>query len=169
DLTVDGTPGRSAKRFEWDGRPQILEFAVAVPANAAARSVMLKFHVRIEGLVIERVLLGLELANGPVGSGERSCGAGRLPATAFASYSSLDRPRVLDRVAAIRIAAGIDVFLDCMDLNPGEQWKPRLEREIDARDLFILFWSAAAARSRWVSWEWEHAFKTKKHAMQIQP
>ena len=171
-LQIDGAPTRAAKRVVWEGKPQIVEFDVAVPEDAAPRNLVLKFYVRLAGIVLERLSLELEIgdAASATGSGRQDVPVKRLPATAFASYSSLDRPRVLDRVAAIRIAAGIDVFLDCMDLNPSEEWEPRLKREIDARELFILFWSEAASRSRWVTWEWERALEAKgMEAMQIQP
>jgi len=171
-LTIDGHPGRAERRLIWDGKPQIAEFDVHVPADTAPRTLVLKFYVRLAGVVLERIPLELEIKTGQAAKDARWGVAPdtRLPATAFASYSSLDRPRVLDRVAAIRIAAGLDVFLDCMDLNPSEEWEPRLSQEIDQRDLFILFWSKAAAQSRWVTWEWERALAAKGlAAMQIQP
>ena len=89
--------------------------------------------------------------------------------TAFASYSSRDRQRVLDRVDAIQIC-GINVFLDCLSLHPGEKWKSKLEHEIADRDLFILFWSKNAKESKEVSWEWQTALKNKgKDSIQVQP
>jgi len=90
--------------------------------------------------------------------------------TAFASYASADRARVLDRVAAVRISAGLDVFLDCLSLHPSEEWKLRLGNEIRSRDLFLLFWTAAAAESEWVTWEWRTALADKgKDAVQVHP
>ncbi len=172
ELVVDGNPGRAAQRFTWEGRPHIVEFDVQVSSDATPRQLVLKFYVRLAGVVLERVLLELEIGTGreAKASPRRETPATRLPSTAFASYSSADRLRVLDRVAAIRIAAGIDVFLDCMDLNPSEEWEPRLRDAIDSRDLFILFWSQSAAESRWVTWEWERALEDKgADAMQIQP
>jgi hypothetical protein len=94
-----------------------------------------------------------------------------LPArTAFASYASEDRPRVADRVASLRIAAGLDIFLDCLALRPSEQWKTRLAYEIRERHLFMLFWSEHAAQSSWVEWEWRTALADKGiEAMQAHP
>lgn len=161
------------QRLIWDGQTQYLEFGVQIPADAAPRSAVLKFEVYIGEVMLVRMLLEIEIAatsNGTTADQASKVHASRIPCSAFASYSSQDRLRVLDRVAAIRIAAGIDVFLDCMDLNPSEEWEPRLCKEIERRDLFILFWSQAAAKSRWVTWEWEHALQLKgKNAMQVQP
>jgi hypothetical protein len=171
-LRIDGADGRAARQFVWDGKPQIVEFEVAVSPNEPPRKAVLKFYVRIAGIVLERILLELEIdhAHSAAGDAAPTIATKRLPSTAFASYSSRDRSRVIDRVAAIRIAAGIDVFLDCMDLNPSELWEPRLYGEIAVRELFILFWSQAAQQSRWVALEYEHALRVKGlAAMQIQP
>jgi hypothetical protein len=92
------------------------------------------------------------------------------PQTAFASYSSADKLRVLERVSEISLSAGIDIYQDCLDLRPGEQWKPALEREIQARQLFFLFWSAHAKASSWVEWEWRTALKEKGlDAIELRP
>ncbi|MCE8429068.1 MAG: toll/interleukin-1 receptor domain-containing protein [Candidatus Methanoperedens sp.] len=90
--------------------------------------------------------------------------------TAFASYASQDRLRVLDRVAAVRISAGFDIFMDCLSIHPGEEWKKRLESEIENRDLFLLFWSVNAKNSEWVAWEWKTALVRKgESAIQLHP
>jgi hypothetical protein len=92
------------------------------------------------------------------------------PTTAFASYAATDRPRVLDRIAAIKIAVGLNVFMDCLSLHPGTGWQRRLESEIVARDVFMLFWSESAASSRWVEWEWRLALDRKGlDALQAHP
>jgi hypothetical protein len=80
--------------------------------------------------------------------------------SAFASYASRDRVRVLDRVSEVQ-RNGVDVFLDCLSLHPGEKWKPKLECEIRDRDQFMLFWSVYAKESQWVTWEWRTALQYK--------
>jgi hypothetical protein len=92
----------------------------------------------------------------------------RAPRTAFASFSSMDRDRVLDRVASLKLAAGLDVFMDCLSLKPGEEYKKALRDEIKRRDVFLLFWSQHARRSEWVEWEWRTALRHKKREA-IQP
>ena len=69
---------------------------------------------------------------------------------------------VLHRVSELRRSAGVDVFIDCIDLRASEEWKPALEKEIGARDLFFLFWSSHARQSQWVDWEWRLALKMNK-------
>jgi hypothetical protein len=75
---------------------------------------------------------------------------------AFTSYASEDRAEVLRRVQAFRIS-GMSVFQDILDLGPGERWERALYREIDNCDVFLLFWSKAAAVSEWVSREIDYA------------
>lgn len=158
------------QEFVWRGQRVTLQFAVEVPKRARAGATLLKFDVSIDGLQVAGVRLeftvGAPAASAPVQSSQ-----GSAPVrSAFASYSSSDRERVLDRVAAIRIAVGTRVFLDCHDLRPGEKWEPALAREIDACETFMLFWSNAASRSRWVTWEWQRALDRKGlDALQIHP
>jgi TIR domain len=120
---------------------------------------VLKFDASIDNIVVARLRLDVEItaaAREPDRNGVLSEAAN----TAFASYASEDRLRVLDRLSEIR-RSGVDVFLDCLCLHPGEQWKRVLESEIVQRDLFLLFWSRHAKRSQWVTWEWQTALRLK--------
>jgi hypothetical protein len=162
------------QEFVWDESKNLVEFDVLVPNDAQEGTTVLKFDVSIEEFVVAMLRLDLQITahevNTNANSGPMTSTAISAARTAFASYSSQDRERVLDRVAAVRISAGLDIFLDCMSLNPGESWKPKLECEIKARDLFLLFWSASASESKWVRWEWQTALRDKgKSAMQIHP
>ena len=140
---------------------------------------MLEFNARIGGIVVATLMLDLKIMASGAKSLLQACQRGNSPVncvrasaarTAFASYSSQDRPRVLDRVATARICAGLKVFLDCLSLHPGESWKPTLKREIKKSDVFMLFWSAEAAQSEWVTWEWRPAPAHKsKRAMAGHP
>lgn len=58
-------------------------------------------------------------------------------------------------------AAGIKFFQDVLDLEPGERWEPELYRQIDASDVFFLFWSRAAKESPWVEREWRYGLERK--------
>lgn len=157
------------QEFTWQGGRSLLDFDVTVPDDSEEGMIPLKFDVAIEGFIVARLRLELEITAKPKKKGLAI--ANVEPAhTAFASYSSKDRLRVLDRVDAIKISAGIEVFQDCLDLNPGEEWKPGLNDEIRQRDLFLLFWSKNASKSKWVGWELETALKEKgEQALQLHP
>jgi hypothetical protein len=166
---VEITP--SEQTFTWDGRRALLDFDATVANDATEGVVVLKLDVAVDGIVIARLRLDLAIVRAADTARPPLATVASEPArSAFASYSSKDRERVLDRLAAVRIATGLDVFLDCLSLNPGEQWKPRLEREIKGRDLFLLFWSSESATSPWVEWEWRTALTEKgRDAMQVHP
>jgi hypothetical protein len=163
------TSDPAEQTFTWQGNNSILDFDVTVSRKAEEGTIPLKFDVAIGGIIVARLRLELDITAKPKKKGQTIATAD--PArTAFASYSSKDRLRVLDRVEAIKISAGIDVFQDCLDLNPGEEWKPRLDNEIRLRDLFLLFWSKNASNSKWVGWELETAIKEKgEQALQLHP
>lgn len=164
-LTVDPPE----QEFTWEGGRSLLEFDVTVSGDAEEGTIPLKFDVAIAGIIVARLRLDMEITASVKKKGV-STATGDPAKTAFASYSSKDRLRVLDRVDAIKIAAGIDIFQDCLDLNPGEEWKPRLDSEIRDRDIFLLFWSQSASESKWVLWELDTAMKEKgEQALQIHP
>ena len=86
----------------------------------------------------------------------------------FASYSSKDRNEVLKRVHGIRSIPGLEVFLDCLSLRQGDDWEKLIGKNILDSDLFLLFWSNSASKSKAVEKEWKFALKT--HGLEfIQP
>lgn len=132
--------------FKWEGRWNLVDFDVSVARDAPLGTSILKYDVSIHEVIVARVRLDITISR--LSSVRTVKAASLRPAeTAFASYASEDRSRVLDRVAAVRISAGLDVWMDCLSLNPGEEWKPRLHQEICQRDLFLLFWSHHAKES----------------------
>jgi hypothetical protein len=148
------------KTFRWDGKWAILRFDVQLLPTAKPGTLILRFDVHIGGFVVASLRPEIPVTSvSPSGStGEIKMAA---PRSAFASYSSADQERVLERIRSMQILADIDVFVDCMSLHPGEQWKNRILTEIDAREMFWLFWSREARNSPWVEWEWRTAFKRK--------
>ncbi|WP_164962279.1 toll/interleukin-1 receptor domain-containing protein [Rubrivivax sp. JA1026] len=167
-MPADGESARQS--FVWQGTPVKLAWALQAADGAHGES-LLRLDVAIDGIVVARVRLPIEVAAAaPAAPPPVQAEEAAIARRAFASYASADRLRVLDRVASIRLAAGIRVFLDCHDLHPGKAWQPQLEREIDASELFLLFWSAAAAKSGWVRWEYERAIeRLGEQCLQIHP
>jgi len=157
-LLIEGAQ-RQVQLLRWTGRPAMLTFDVEASSRLDGNSTVLRFDVMIEGLQVAWVRLPIGIATtapSPAGSQSVTVGHG-FARRAFASYASVDRQRVLDRVAAIRIATRIEIFVDRAALQPGEMWRNRLATEIDTCDTFMLFWSDASKKSRWVRWEWERA------------
>ena len=115
------------QEFVWQGKRILLDFGVYVAEGAPNISTSLKFSVAIDGIVVASFRLGLTITVDTT-TPERATATAEPAHSAFASYASKDRQRVLDRVAAVRIAAGLDIFLDCLSLNPGDRWKDRRGR-----------------------------------------
>lgn len=163
-LTIDPPE----QEFVWRGGRNLVPFDVEVPKEALEETVVLKFDVLIEETVVARLRLDLEI--GATAKTEMRRTPAVTPArTAFASYSSRDRSRVLDRVDALNRHAGLEFFLDCIDLHQGEEWKPGLAEAIHRQELFMLFWSRHSAASPWVGWELETAKQAKsRDFIQIQ-
>lgn len=68
---------------------------------------------------------------------------------AYLSFAAADRVDVLRRAQVLKMA-GIDFTGDFLSLEPGERWESKLVEQIKTADLFLLFWSRAAAASEWV-------------------
>jgi len=152
------------QKFEWNGTYHILRFDAKVRHDVSTNRVIIKFDVAVEGLpiVFLRPEINLIKTKSDVeGVSHLSITEDIAPETAFASYAKGDRRSVLGRVRSLQIYTGIDVFLDCLSIRPGEKWKPKLEDEIRIREIFWLFWSRRAEKSEWVEWEWRTALKYK--------
>jgi len=147
--------------FCWNGGFNVLEFDCEVGLAATERVTVLKFDVIVSGVAVAGLRVDLEICDGIDGTPEVRRSRAQTARSAFASYASQDRLRVLDRIAELEKMIHLDVFLDCLSLHPGDEWKPELARCIQARDLFMLFWSKHAADSEWVRWEWQTALREK--------
>jgi hypothetical protein len=145
--------------FVWNGKSCLLDFDVVVLETAPEQTTTLKFDVLLDEITVARLRIELSIV-AKAEPGERKEVIVAPIKTAFASYASEDRARVLDRVAEIA-RNGVNVFLDCMSIKAGEQWKGVLETEIRTRESFLLFWSSHARQSPWVRWEWQTALKQR--------
>jgi hypothetical protein len=152
--------------FKWNGDLQILRFDIEVRDKVSAKNIILRFDVAVEGVPITslRPEISVESQN-DLASLARAMPSifieRKAPRTAFASYARKDRREVLGRVRSLQIFTGIDVFLDCLSLRPGDAWKSELKTEINRRDIFWLFWSRNAMNSERVEWEWREALVSK--------
>jgi len=163
-----------SQTVNWDGRKQIVGFAVTVLPNASGPAV-LTVTVQVEGVVVACLPLQVEVrsvesAGRPVAAPALAREATRAaPGSVFASYASRDADEVAGRLSTLaRWAPHLDIFQDCLDLRPNEAFKSQLAKQIADRDAFLLFWSRHAAASSWVRWELETAL-AKKPAEAIMP
>lgn len=146
----------------WRGATTSAQFEVAVPDDLAPGTVIGRIRLSIAGVPCGtlrfQVIVAARATSEPARAAEVAV---RRYRRAFVSYSSRDRAEVLRRVQAFRIA-GLSVFQDVLDLEPGDRWERGLYREIDACDVVLLFWSRAAAESPWVAREIDYALARKQ-------
>lgn len=148
------------RRVEWNGQHRLVGFTACAADNAPASAVF-ELLVLIDAVPVAAVPVQIAVA-ADAGAAAPAQQAVRTPATAFASYASLDAEEVAGRLSTlVRWAPGLDIFQDCLDLHPNEDFKRQLEQQIGARELFLLFWSRHAAASPWVHWEFETALARK--------
>jgi type VI secretion system FHA domain protein len=147
--------------FEWNGAENLVSFLVSVPKTVSPGPTQLCFEAFIESVPIAFIPLNLTIdyesaTDDPVTI------TGRPMSSAFASYASKDAPLVALLLSALkRWDPEADVFMDCLDLTPNENWRHELERVIPSKDAFLLFWSTSASKSPWVAWELQLARATK--------
>jgi DNA-directed RNA polymerase specialized sigma24 family protein len=154
------------QRVIWRGRPAYRTFEVKVPAGERRDTVSGRVAVARDGAPLGHITFQVRISQdaahadpGAAPSGPAARGLTRYR-RGFASYASKDRDEVLRAIKLAPLTCE-DVFLDVVKLRPGEQWRPELERRIDECDLFLLFWSKAAQKSRWVRWEIRRAWGRK--------
>jgi hypothetical protein len=142
----------------WRGVPTAVQFEVSVPADVESRTAIGRVRFAIAAVPVGtlRFQVALAAAGAATEPGKIHEVQAARYRRAFASYSSKDRAEVLRRVQAFKIS-GLSVFQDILDLDPGERWEKALYHEIDSCNVFLLFWSKAAAASEWVSKEIDYA------------
>ena len=155
-----GSCDGAAQRRAWNGEP--IDFNFAVEADANVKQVVMLARVFIDDAQIG-VLAFTRKVSGP---GKKPHGPGdrarlKRHKRVFISYSHKDREVVSAIVTAYQ-AAGVEHFWDRTSLKSGEEWHPRLRREIDRADLFHLCWSKSAAQSDNVQKEVEHALTRRR-------
>jgi hypothetical protein len=155
--------------FEWNGRYNLLFFTVSLAAAASAAHLQLMLEAFIEGVPVGCVPLTIEVGEGAPAT-QPITSVMRPFSTAFASYASQDAPLVSLCLSALhRWDPGMQVFMDCLDLTPNENWKRELEAIIPTKDAFLLFWSVNARKSEWVAWELKVATSSPRGVESVLP
>jgi len=144
----------ATKAMRWTGAIARTAFLLRVKDGASEGSKAGRFSVACSGVEIALVPFVLRIAASPTETGPVAA-AGQLHRRAFASYAREDAREALSCIQGMTKAVpGLDVFVDVVSLRSGQDWATRLEQEILASDVLYLFWSRAAAASRWVEKEW---------------
>lgn len=149
--------------FLWAGRPDARQVAVIAP-DAPLGTTIGRVSVAVGGTPVGTLRFKIDVDGATADDDADSLATAALRyRRGFVSYSSRDRAEVLRRVQGMR-AAGIRVFQDVLDLDPGDRWEQELYREIDECDVFFLFWSKHASESKWVLKEVEYALDRQQQS-----
>ena len=149
------------KDILWVGEIGKADFVVAVPTDILGGPKAGSVSICIEGARQAKINFLIEV-------GRTTSDVDHLRTTeerhrrAFASYTEADRPKVLARVQGMQVASPqMDIYMDVLSLRSGQYWAEEVRKEIQRSDVFYLFWSANAAKSRWVRAEWRYALKKR--------
>jgi hypothetical protein len=145
----------------WRGRAEAVQFGVHVPPDTATRTVIGTLEVSLDGAPVGHVKFKLSVeADARSAPSEPQGERAHRYSAAFISYASDDRDKVLARVQMLSLQ-GIRYFQDVLSLEPGDRWMKKIELGIDECDVFLLFWSTEAKRSKWVREEVRYALARK--------
>ncbi len=146
---------------DWEGEPAQAAFFVDAPADAAAGNHKGRVSVCVEGVSIMELRFLIRVGEAAAESAPLTTEVQRYR-SAFASYSSKDRAEVFKRIQGIhQVAPDLDIFVDVDSLRSGQDWEKELWRQISSRDVFFLFWSSNAMKSKWVEKEWRFALEKR--------
>lgn len=165
---TDGAPAplkivRSAtERFEWDGERQAATFVLRADEAAKLGSADLAAMVFVDNRPVGSFAFILRVVEketaGPTNNDVVAPRA-RAYKKVFISYAREDE-RDAALVNASYQAVSQETFWDLNSIRGGEEWRPRLEREVKAADLVLLLWSDASRRSDMVRQEARWALET---------
>ncbi len=135
----------------------VFNFAVNIPKEYSEDEILFNASIYINNIKATNLILVAECR------GDKKLTILRKDFnSAFLSYASEDRKRVAIFKQILQISRpDLDIFFDVESLRSGEQWEPRLYREIEDRDILFLCWSLAARQSKYVEAEWHYALKQK--------
>ncbi len=91
----------------------------------------------------------------------------------FVSYAARDRaliPAALEQLRHEKVfSSEDDIVLDSKRDFGGEDFRQATRAAIDAADSVVVFWSPAAAESKWVNYELGMASALGKHVVVVTP
>jgi hypothetical protein len=159
-VTLEIQPWKVEPDFQtifWTGETANVPFHVTPTHDLPTDKVIGTCRISVNQFRIGHVFFELELTRAK--SGSARVVQGRSIKSAFASYSSKDRRRVLARVAGLE--KFVDVFMDVRNLKANDPYPTYLLEKIESSDVLYLFWSRHARQSQWVDKEWRYGMKNK--------
>ena len=145
------------KNYHWNGAPTNVDFIVKCQASHREDHVIETVKLYSDGMQIGEVVYTIGFEQGSWVSAET-----KFVRTAFASYSREDAQDMVARLQGIEKAIpSISIWWDVERFRSGDDWEKRLAAEVPTKDIFYLFWSKNAAKSKWVDMEWRFALQSR--------
>ncbi len=143
----------------WLGGFLSFSFDVLVPYDYVRNTIPFAALVYVDGIMATRLKFVVRCA----GEGRQQPEIVRHDIhSAFVSYASADRDRVVALIQGMRAARpDLEIFFDVQSLRVGDDWEHTIMREVESRDVLYLCWSRSARASKYVDLEWRHALETK--------
>lgn len=140
----------STKEIRWQGKFTKCTFDYFVPANLCIEELSCEVNLYVNGALVGDMRFLTNIVEHP-----RKLNSEIIPRMfkrIFISYAHQDSVRVRDFALAYK-AQGVDYFYDRDKLAAGDVYEEKTFDYIDSADLFILCWSANAAKSEYVGKE----------------
>lgn len=143
-----------SKTIRWQGKFTKCSFDYFVPSNLDIGDLSCEVNLYVNGALVGDMRFIVNIVEQP-----RKLNSEIISRTfkrIFISYAHQDSARVKDFALAYK-ALGVDYFFDRHKLQAGDIFEEKIFNYIDSADLFILFWSANAAKSEYVGKERKRA------------
>jgi hypothetical protein len=153
-----------AQTLTWDGRAQGVGFWSTVAGDHPPGNALGVVTVMVGGVPVGRIKFTVRIVKAAPGrrAAELQPAGQASPFTmAFLSYARQDLEKVT-HYAEILEALGVSYFHDVLSIRRGARWEKTMYSYIDRCDLFLLFWSNPAKRSKWVRKEVKYALERKR-------
>lgn len=143
----------------WQGKYLRFQFMVYLPENYDKEQLRFTATVYFNSVIACK----LSVISTSISAKKQSLLVNRTDyQSAFISYASQDRNRVLSIVQGMRkMRPDMHIFLDIDGLRSGDRWENIIKNEIIQRDVLFLCWSQFAKNSAWVDMEWRYALDNK--------
>jgi hypothetical protein len=160
-----------AQSLIWRGEPRSCQFVLSLPAELAGRSCQIKTRMLVNSIPVGTLRFNLKVTGVVERQSNELCMVGEVAhryREAFLSHSHEDRMKVFTFTQLLD-TLGIKYFQDIASIRVMDDWERRLHEAINHCDLFLLFWTASAARSEWVERETRYALACQKASRAEEP
>jgi hypothetical protein len=156
-LDLPGFDVKAPRRtFLWVNAVHMEEFQVRAGTELNGRAARGSLQVYHGSILIAEVRLAIQVDARVPSVVADSAVSAKPFRKIFPSYSHLDTA-IVEEFEAYAEATGDRYLRDVRELRSGELWSARLREFIHQSDVFQLFWSHNAMKSRYVEQEWRYA------------